>query len=871
MFTNGSKVSSTRLITSYALPPQSSFSCNPTSFRSRISKAKTSRRTYASTGGDQARITLFRDDNDASTGTVSSHVSRIIEGTRNPIVFNGTTTATHVTEATSGSVDLLIVKKNGEIGCLNGDTLEERWMSPASALDGDKDGLECHRTVEYAVLASAHAVAQGIFKESQNTFAIFPQEISEDGYNPDVLMLITRRELKGCPFTRSIHIVAFPNTSFGQSTGIQHSVHVLLSAQLPTSSAHDLRQAAHFVLQASGGTLHQLQDNLLTTFALTELGPKLQSRMSIRGSTSFLRLSNTSIMVSAQATLSVYNPKYQSILSAIDLTTIREMDSLKRKRGADSEDRRIFSGDCYLTSYFPKLSTAVAILGNDLVAVQIEGNQDRRSKSNATGLLIDSLGCAIPEQRRDREGKLKPKNLDSDTISGYLPGTLNIPDVPSAKNVRKLELAFSRGDVEQFDKIMAERAMKPTLVSDGKSSQELSKRAALEVDRRWIMYALRKIFQWNDSVTNGEHQLIVSFYAPATFLWLIQGGHMTISNIRSALRSNITTLDGQINASELISAIYDINPDMDLLLALVRYNHLDAMGLVDAIRILIESFELLGENVGARRRLLTDGEDPQGHKEDMDAQLEELEAEAEADLNLAEYQLESGSGVRSQALSLALSKLYACPTNLIVQALQTRLSSQEIVCLIYLLRFELQKGGWTAKYLDPEQLEDTNEVPEVPDNAIILISTLLGNCIDAIGAGGWLTGDAMLLRGDGSSDTEDLISALKLEISAALESIEEGIYLKGIISEMVRYGNGVQKALKDQSPIETPANKKRRPVTLQLIDSDQMLLPVGLKAEQQISRQKVGAGGELYARTARDIGHLKSQGVGKYTFERITI
>jgi hypothetical protein len=870
-YANGRQISSTRLMTSYALPPQSSFSCNPTSFRTRVSKAKTSRRTYASTRGVDPKIIVFKDDHDALLGTVSSTVSRIIEGMGNPIVFNGATTATRGTDAASDFIDLLIVREDGEIGCLNGETLEERWTSPASALETENDDLESSRVVEYAVLCSAKSVAQGIFKEDPTFFAIYPQEISEDGYDPDVLVLISRKETEGSSARRWIHIVAFPNVKSGQANGSKHSVHVLLSAQLPLVTTGGSRKAVHFALHALGGTLHQLQGDLLTTFTLNQLGLKPQSTMSVRNSSSFLRLSSTSILVASQATLSVYNPKYESILSTIDLNTLKDKESLKRKRGADSEGGPSVLGDSYLATYFPKLSTAVAIVGNELIAVQIEGNKDRRGDSGAVGLLIDSLGCAIPGHKRGAQGKSNYENLDSETLAGYLPGTLNNGEIPSIDDLQTLERAFSAGHTTTFDRIIRARAIKFAPSSGGQLAPELCKRAATEVDRRWILYTIGKIFQLNDSDTSEGPRLTVAFYAPITFVWLVRGGHMTISNIRSALGVESNTFDSQINISQLVSAVHDLNPDMDLLLALVRYNHLDAIGLVDIIKILIDSFELLGGREDTQPHLLTNEESPRSYDEYTDAELEELEAEAEADLNLAEYILESGSGLRGQMLSLALSKLHTCATNSVIQALQTRLSSREVVCLIYLLRYELQKGGWTAKYLDDNSVQDINESSEVPDNAIILISTLLGNCIDAIGAGGWLTGDAMLVRGDGSSDAEDLITALKLEISAALESIEEGAYLKGITSEMVRYGNTVQTALNGQSSSELLAVGKPKPIKMQLAEPEQRILPVGLKAEQQISRHRVGAGGEVHTRSARDIGHLKSQRVGKYTFERVTI
>ncbi|EHK99771.1 hypothetical protein M7I_4266 [Glarea lozoyensis 74030] len=204
-----------------------------------------------------------------------------------------------------------------------------------------------------------------------------------------------------------------------------------------------------------------------------------------------------------RAKLNVYNPKYQSLLSTVDLAILNEKETLKRKRETDSEGENVPLGKSYLASYFPKLSIALALVGNNIVAVQIEGNKDRK--------------------------------------------------------------AF-QGDSALFD--------------------------------------------------------------------------------------------CEIDASDLVSAVYDINPDMDLLFGLVRHNHLDAIGLVEVVRILIESFELLGEKNDARPSLLTNGEGAPDDDEDMDAEIEELGAEAEEFLNLAEYHLEAGSGVRGQALNCRAGKLF---------------------------------------------------------------------------------------------------------------------------------------------------------------------------------------------------------------------
>ncbi|TVY48777.1 Uncharacterized protein LOCC1_G003372 [Lachnellula occidentalis] len=867
-------ISSSKLITSYALPPQSSFTCPPASLRTRISKSKTERRTYASTAGIQSQISLFHDVTEGTSHTKSSTISHSLQNTRSSVVFLGVISATFGLELSATSTDLLVIRKDGEIQCLDGGTLQEKWNSPTTALVEGHDATRSKDfEIEFAHLTNAHAASQSILKNRQDVLAVFAQEISEDGFNPDLVVLVTKASET---LTRTLHIIAPPRRT-AHISGLQHSVQALLTAPFPLP--YKRKDNPTFSIQVSSGILQQLSNNTLTTFDLTESGPKEQSSLSVSKAESFLRLSSTSIMISSNQYITVYNPKYQSILAAIDFTS---EESLKRKRQSQNETNGTSNSSCNLITYFPKLGAVVGIKDNNLIAIHVEGHQDRQGRPRAAGLLIDSLGCSVKEQSRPGRGKRGVDSVGANTLEEYLPGPITTFEGPWAEQTESFEKSFIAEDAEKFDELIAEKLPTSSMTEPNSAKPFVNgvkvwAKEALNVDRRWVIYALSKIFSRIEESPE-QSKLSISFYPPKVFLWLINAGHMTVANIEAALRIESATPPAKTIASgELISAIVELNPDMDLLLALTGKNYLGATELLHAIRTLMESLEMLGENTRVKQGLLTNGEDAGPVNGDADEQLEELEAEAEKDLELAEYQLGPGSGIRGQALSLALSKLYTCPTSAIVHALQTTLTSQEIVCLIYLLRFELARGAWTAKYFDDDESELVDEDAEVPGSAIILISSLLNNCIDAVGAGGWLSGDLKLVEGD-PFEAEELISSLKLEVSAALEGIQEAAYLKGLTSEMVRYGDAMQKSLpQEREPdSDAPGRKKHKgpvnpPILLPSSNSEAKVLPLGLRADKQISLLKIGAGGEVSRRTARDIGHLKSQKVGKYTLERIMI
>ena len=92
---------------------------------------------------------------------------------------------------------------------------------------------------------------------------------------------------------------------------------------------------------------------------------------------------------------------------------------------------------------------------------------------------------------------------------------------------------------------------------------------------------------------------------------------------------------------------------------------------------------------------------------------------------------------------------------------------------------ELVKEGWITRYLDIGDADDGADVELSSDSSILLIADLLCRCVDAIGLGGWLINDTWVAAGavgDGHIDSTDFLAALRLEISAALEGVQEAVY-----------------------------------------------------------------------------------------------
>ncbi|KAK4695804.1 hypothetical protein P7C71_g2010, partial [Lecanoromycetidae sp. Uapishka_2] len=218
-------------------------------------------------------------------------------------------------------------------------------------------------------------------------------------------------------------------------------------------------------------------------------------------------------------------------------------------------------------------------------------------------------------------------------------------------------------------------------------------------------------------------------------------------------------------------------------------------------------------------------------------------------------------------LNLTLKRLYAISSSSVARALRTDLSTRQLRVLVDTLRLEIARSGWLSPYDDRLESMD-HEIKD--DNQICHIAHLLNCAIDTIGTGGWVLGTSI---SDESTETADTIGYMKAEISAALEGIEEATYLKGMLGEVLLCGkNSLQLSTKSTKPEQgLRASLTIKPFTIALDGHNSGLLPLGLKPAPIISTTKVGAGGELIPRRARDIGRLKSKAVGKYSFDRIII
>ncbi|KAH7244068.1 uncharacterized protein BKA55DRAFT_74669 [Fusarium redolens] len=843
-------IPASRLITSYPIPPQESFTCAPYSVR--IRRAGTndvSRYTYISTRDSTGqKITLFKDvvhqDGKTTSTTTASPVLKTS-------AVRYLTCSSSVLE-TSSTGDVIAVCENGEFISLSSETLAIQWTSPSKSALQDAIATQIENfEVDYVTSGTLTEFSEGIFKDKPEIFSALPKTPASE---PELVAFVSKTLSQG---QESRHLVVLAVAAGSSTTSDIQKLSPLEIAPIGTPSPRGADKST-YQIDVQAALLMQLQQGALNIYDLTTPVPKLKSLVHMENAVSFARLSRPFVLSCSLESIGLYNHQYRSIHAnaPLDLSEVLEEDEKPQS--------------CQLISYLRSQELAVALVDNVLVSIQIEPPKSH-GKRRKQGLLIDSIGRGTATEIPAKKAKTDKLSAD---FSKYVPGSMTEQYMNKLRN--ELEVAdghLTKGDLGEWEGLLRKRfrvGLRTTSDSTDakeKDAQELPEWEWLTggnsyavVDRRWVLYAIGRTFSISTTEAP-ESRPKLQLILPDTNVtsYLVVAGHLTLSNLKAAFREELDAeaLDSKTIVEDLLASLTDADPSMTLVLNYLQATQLGELELLLAIRALMLNLDLIPDpKKPANNKLLKDEAHDGAENYEMD--LDDLER----DIAITEYYLGDDSSSRSRGLTLAFAKLWRLPAITTVKAIRATLKTEEILSLIYTLRVELVRGAWTSLYIDPTSFDSEGNDPP-PDGVITLISDLLGRCIDAVGAGGWLLNDAI---SSDKSETGDLLTALKLEVTAALEGLEEAVYLNGIVGEAVRFGLASQKSGAGRQPWNT-----NNPVPMKLEGQESRMLPLGLKTKQLPTRSKVVSGGEVVQRSTRETGHLISRKVEAYSLEKLAI
>lgn len=813
------------------------------------------RYTFIATADNGAhKITLFKDVAHRDGKTTSNSISQVLQTSAVKYI-----TCSSPSSQSANIGDIIAVCEDGEVVCLSGESLAIQWFSSSKAMLQDSVATaisEFH--IEYALSGSTAEFNEGLFKNRPEVFSALPKST---GSQVELVVLISK-SLSQNVENRHLIVLAAVSGSSSASADVQHLVPLDIMP-ITSIASQDNDESPIYQVDVQSGLLLQLQQGAIGVYDLTGAVPKLKSSIEAENAQTFVRLFKPFILASSLNSIGLYNYQYRSIHSkaSLDWSEIP----------TDGETPR----SCQLISYLRSQDTVVALVENILVTIQVEPpkNPGKRRKE---GLLIDSIGrgtgLEVPSKKMRCEAssefnKLVPGTLTSDYLVQFQAETEAADRLLANNDLNKWEDVLRRKFNVPKKSTGLPNGDNKTL--EGSDVQELPEWEWLSglsypaVDRRWIIYAITQVFSVDvkevGESTRPELRLVLPESNVTTYL--VVAGHLTLSNLRTAFRDELApeASDNRAVAGDLIRSLADADLSLTLLLNYLQATKLGEVELLLAIRSLMLSMDLIPEGKMDATKLLTSEPhaDNSGKDDDIEMDLDDLERK----IAVTEHYLGDDSSSRSRGLTLAFTKLWRLPAVSTVKALRTTVSTEDIMSLIYLLRVELLRGAWTSLYIDPTSFDSEGNEPP-PDGVIALIADLLGRCLDAVGAGGWLFNDAISWAD--KAEASDFLTALRLEVTAALEGIEEAVFLNGILGETVRFGNAAQKG----GAARASQNKS---ILFQVENRETKLLPLGLKTKSLPTREKVVSGGEVMQRSVREMGHLISQKVEAYSLEKLSI
>ncbi|OAT13082.1 hypothetical protein BDBG_08352 [Blastomyces gilchristii SLH14081] len=907
-----------KLVTSYAVPPQSSFSCPPCSVRQKSSpkqNAVARRHTYCSIEQPENQVQCFLDQ--STTGAHNalnvSNTSFKLEDARSPVVFLGIIPTAPEAEKQQDPFDVLVVHKDGRVRRLSPDLKTQKW----NILPTTDDKSASHE-IQTGFLVAFDDARKSLFKKRQDIVAtVLGDEIGAESGTSSVLILVSRPHHKEQLLPSDFDLIVFSLSTQATDDGFSIS-HAKRLRHLMTISLPNLEEeqtpvdpkSLQWNFHPSTSGLSLSFTNGFIIYDISQYSPEILSYMVFPNEnfSSIMRISPQSVIGAGKSSVAIYNARYQSIQADLSLKDISTVIATK----SDADKAPVV-----FISYFSKLGIAIATRGATLLGFDLSSSLDRYDgslKQSGDGLLINAIGKGI---QLASDSVLKTGTKPANHMR---PVGLCEPEEAArwAEIKKQLDALAEVKDTANFDKLMKDAVCKPSVSGEDDKPKHLPSAAAF-VDPEKISFLLGKIFSLRISDTDPKtSKLVMSFMPPKTFRWLINSHHLSLNNIRTALcQSMRPRMVPPIPNGSLVRALTEPGISIKLLLQVLRTPiNLDPTELAHALKVLLDFARSHRPRPEEELpRTITEAAHPA-----KESSSQEMTTENQIKSSPAHRGIDAIITDATTGLNLTLTKLHFYPIDKVTQAIRSALSNSDTLSIIHHLRHSLATGGYTSRFIEQSEAPLPPD-PKIPTLSLSTLVNLLTACIDAIGPSGWISAATFA----GATDSEaSLIADMKSEISAALVGVEEATYLKGILREFVRYaetaaagansnragsGNSNKNKKEDQADQAAPAlprgsrlkrKERHNGAEILIYDTDNIdgaegalnrdtqMLPLSLKrvevgggpgqdvvgtsaSGEEVSRTKIRKTGEVVARTEREIGYLRAKAVGKYSFERIIV
>ncbi|PYI24888.1 hypothetical protein BP00DRAFT_385332 [Aspergillus indologenus CBS 114.80] len=883
-----------KLVTSYAVPPQSSFTCQPCSVRRKIpSKAVVRRQTYIALK-QQIKAFVEESGGNGSSAPVISSSSYSVSDSDSPVNFVGIVPGPLTQQEPEGSFDILAVHQDGRVRRLSPDLKTQRW----SLKHSEVAKISSTHSVNACFLVEFEDAKKSLLKRRQDLTALALGSLTDNGVDEPSILLVVSHPNGSDPVKLSdvkVQMFSVPSdvTRLERSIDESQKMRHLLTISIPEVSGQETieRQGSQWYFHSGSAGLNLTFPHGHINFDLSQYAPTLTSKFILENETfsSIMRISPQSVIGAGQSMIAVYDTQYQSIQRSIAVSDVPASGSSSVKAPTT------------FVSYFARLGVALATKNNTLLAFDLSSSNLAAGplKRPRDGLLIDAIGRGIGPSYAQSDLSSKKLRTEDAAVFG-LTAKQTVRWTQLTNDLRECVKSNNASDFDTAVQRFFGAGDSKTLPGPGKFVN-----SELTLFLLTLIFSLKEDNSQNSKDTLSAptaSRLSIAIWPERTCQWLINIGHLSQANVEIALRRSIKPRILQpLPVGSFVQGLVDSDPTLQRLNSVLSGRVvLSTDELAYALRLFLDkarSSAIILEE--ARAKLLTSGETQPDHDEEMADSPTDPTTNSNALVTTTTTTTTEPATLHNiyKGLNTTLHKLHTHPPAALTTALRSALTRSELISMVHHLRLCLATSGHTTRFTEnpPTPISPDQTNPALP---LDTITTCLNAAIDAIGPSGWIAAAGAAASGEPQADnSQDLIADIKSEISAALAGVEEATYLTGILREYLRYTNSVKATASETSPAVsetaivpateqpvTPANvryEKLNGADLVVFGAGDgedgeaagKLLPLSLKAAaQDVSKTKVKKEtGEVRARSSREIGYLRRKAVGKYSFERLFV
>ncbi|KAJ5718401.1 hypothetical protein N7488_004047 [Penicillium malachiteum] len=870
-------VQTPKLVTSYAVPPQSTFSCRPCSVRRKITKkALVKRQTYAASTKPEHQIKCFVEEisNGSSAPVISSSTATITDS-RSPAAFVGIVPTVPDNEDENDPFDVIAVHEDGRVRRLSADLKAQRWSIQHSEISK----VSSKHTVKNCFLVDLEDARRALFKRRQDLVALALGDHTIDGTTePSILLVISHPKGADTFGLEDVNVQIFSVPATFSAKEESQRLRHLQTIQVPGPSDIGKINSSqlHWNFHAGSGSLQLSSNKGFFNIDLSQYAPSVTSKFTLDEEfSSVMRVSPQCIIGANESLVAVYDTQYQSVQRSLAAGDVLS--------GTGSK------GPVRFINYFAKLGIAVALKGHTLIAfdlTSLHSHSGPSLKRSRDGLLIDAIGRGIGASATQWD--LASKKHRSENMT-----SLHLSTPEQVEKWNKLTKSINEA-TESRDGALFDKAVQSYFCPSDKS--QTLPAPGQYVNPESTLFLLSKIFAVEDLELNGDitasssSQLRVVLWPQITCAWLVALGHLSADNVEIALRrASKPRVLQPLPTGSFVQALIDSDSSME------RVNHViggPSTFSTNELAYSLKHFLNQARNCSAAledtARAITNGEavtpteELTRHLGDETATVKEI----------------------FMGLNTSLQKIHLHPLSSVTKSLRSNLSRPELISMIHHLRLSLATGGYMSRFTENPPTPITLD-QITPSLSLQTISDLLTCSVDAVGPSGWISAlpnvhdlDEETASNIAAATREmELISDMRSEISATLGGVEEATYLKGIMREYLRFADQVvvsntsggkanaTKVVEESTPKPSHLIRHEKINGADLLvyappeegddegDTSGKMLPLSMKpVSNEVSRTKVKKStGEIKARSNREISYLRRKKAGKYSFEKLLI